>query len=394
MVDCDQDAHYDSSGELIGSFGNPVSGAAQYTTNSTFENCIALHSHIGGGSIDNTYLAHYYNCVWWDITTMGTSNSLFFLRGSSGTYVNCTFGNASNYGTGSGVFFYDITKGTIHDSILYSFVGSGAALASAIGSSLINDYNCLFANSTNYNGATPGAHDITTNSPIWSVSNSSGAIKYIPRTETGNSLSTVGSSGGQIGHGAMNIVGTSGTLYGEAGWNSDTGVSMWPFPNEDLIKTQMTAYSSGAITGARGFCTGTSMDGSPQTLTKYIWEYLGNQIPASIYNSTTSVVTATASVNISSGTAPLSVSFTGTASTSSGTITGYLWAFGDNVSTTTQNPSHVYSSPGSYTALLTATDSNNATGQSGVGITVSAAQQSNVSATLQNLRISGGVTIR
>jgi hypothetical protein len=37
------------------------------------------------------------------------------------------------------------------------------------------------------------------------------------------------------------------------------------------------------IDGARGFAAGNSMDGSAQTLTKYVWEYLGNQIPCEIY---------------------------------------------------------------------------------------------------------------
>ena len=74
-------------------------------------------------------------------------------------------------------------------------------------------------------------------------------------------------------------------LYGETGYNSDTGLSMWPFPNESLIKTKMAAYSNSGVSGARGFCTGTSKDGTTQTLTKYIWEYLGNQLPSDIYGS-------------------------------------------------------------------------------------------------------------
>jgi MYXO-CTERM domain-containing protein len=45
----------------------------------------------------------------------------------------------------------------------------------------------------------------------------------------------------------------------------------------------MAGYAGGGAAGARGFCAGTSQDGTPQTLTKYIWEYLGNPIPAEIY---------------------------------------------------------------------------------------------------------------
>jgi hypothetical protein len=57
-----------------------------------------------------------------------------------------------------------------------------------------------------------------------------------------------------------------------------------------LIKEKMAAYTytddTGTVTGARGFCAGTSLGGYPQTLTRYIWEYLGNEIPATIYGDT------------------------------------------------------------------------------------------------------------
>jgi len=47
-----------------------------------------------------------------------------------------------------------------------------------------------------------------------------------------------------------------------------------------------------------------------------------------------------------SGAAPLNVSFT---DTSSGSITGWAWAFGDGNTSTSQNPSDIYANPGSYT---------------------------------------------
>ncbi|HJV65848.1 MAG TPA: PKD domain-containing protein, partial [Geomonas sp.] len=54
------------------------------------------------------------------------------------------------------------------------------------------------------------------------------------------------------------------------------------------------------------------------------------------------------------GTVPLSVSFT---DSSVGSITGWLWDFGDSTTSTQQNPSHVYNSAGSYTVTLTVTGS-------------------------------------
>ena len=102
-------------------------------------------------------------------------------------------------------------------------------------------------------------------------------MKYITRIESGSSLSGQGQSGADIGANIKTLIGTSGTLYGETGYNVDTRVSMWPFPNEDLIRTQMKAYNTGGVSGNRGFCA------NGTTLTRYIWEYLGNTIPPEIY---------------------------------------------------------------------------------------------------------------
>jgi PKD repeat protein len=79
---------------------------------------------------------------------------------------------------------------------------------------------------------------------------------------------------------------------------------------------------------------------------------------------------AGASASPESGTAPFDAAFTGTGSDSDGTITSYEWTFGDGVSSTSQNPAHIYTSPGTYTATLTVTDDDGATGSDSVVITV------------------------
>ena len=77
----------------------------------------------------------------------------------------------------------------------------------------------------------------------------------------------------------------------------------------------------------------------------------------------TSVQTPVAdfSGNITSGNAPLSVSFT---DVSTGTPTAWNWSFGDGTYSTTRNPVHTYSTAGNYTVALTvsnAAGSNTAT---------------------------------
>ena len=51
-----------------------------------------------------------------------------------------------------------------------------------------------------------------------------------------------------------------------------------------------------------------------------------------------------------SGVVPLTVRFT---DTSTGTVTGWFWNFGDGKTSTLRNPQHIYTSPGTYTVTLT-----------------------------------------
>jgi chitodextrinase len=78
---------------------------------------------------------------------------------------------------------------------------------------------------------------------------------------------------------------------------------------------------------------------------------------------------ASASADPKSGPAPLSVNFSGRAT---GGIPpyAYKWSFGDGQTSSSQNPSHTYSAPGNFTAILTVKDSQNATATDSSAITV------------------------
>ncbi|MBE0643357.1 MAG: PKD domain-containing protein, partial [Bacteroidetes bacterium] len=80
---------------------------------------------------------------------------------------------------------------------------------------------------------------------------------------------------------------------------------------------------------------------------------------------------ASASATPQTGDAPLTVQFSSVGSYDpDGTITGWLWDFGDNATSTSANPQHVYQYPGTYVAELTVFDNYSATATDVVTITV------------------------
>jgi len=109
------------------------------------------------------------------------------------------------------------------------------------------------------------------------------SLKYLTRIETGSLLKGAGFGGTDIGANVLFRYGVDGTRFGEANYNTLTATSLWPWPNEARIKSQMCASTT------RGFCSSAAPLGSGgnipavKTLTTYIWEYLGNAIPAGIY---------------------------------------------------------------------------------------------------------------
>lgn len=99
-------------------------------------------------------------------------------------------------------------------------------------------------------------------------------------------------------------------------------------------------------------------------------------LPAGLYGnstpSTPGTPTATASATPTTGTAPLNVNFTSTASSPNGLITSYSWNFGDGTTGNGPSAAHTYNSVGTYTATLTVKDSANQTVSKSVTITVNA----------------------
>jgi len=86
--------------------------------------------------------------------------------------------------------------------------------------------------------------------------------------------------------------------------------------------------------------------------------------------------TAVISVNSTTGTAPLTVSFDGSSSADSdGSIASYTWYFGDGSSGTGKTVTHTYTTEATFTATLQVTDDIGATGAASTTITVQAEEE-------------------
>jgi PKD repeat protein len=89
--------------------------------------------------------------------------------------------------------------------------------------------------------------------------------------------------------------------------------------------------------------------------------------------------TADFTASTTSGGAPLGLNFT---NSSTGSITGYSWAFGDGGTSTAQNPVHVYAAAGTYTVSLTVVGPGGSNTKSRANyITVSSSATSTATAT-------------
>jgi|GEM_PF-1551954 len=80
------------------------------------------------------------------------------------------------------------------------------------------------------------------------------------------------------------------SVWGDEGHDEVTEVPLWPFPYEGYIKMVFaepldppSGYTPSSNDTRRGFCADESLDGSPLTLTRYIYELGGTPIPEHVY---------------------------------------------------------------------------------------------------------------
>jgi hypothetical protein len=226
------------------------SASPNATTGNSFLGDIALKSPVGGAfRLDGNgpISATVEDMVLWDAqyaAAMGSGSCKVTVT------MNRITAGRSKSGSGSGFVQYGASyTGTITNTIL-------ANVAQPTDGTSLTTFDSFG------NGGTPAGTGGVTYSPFTS------GLLYLPRIEAGSKLATAGQNGGQLGARIVNRIGAPGSLYGEAGWNTDTGTPLWPFPNEARIKKEMC--TDAGVT--RGFCADTS-------LTHYVMNVLGNGNP-------------------------------------------------------------------------------------------------------------------
>ncbi|MBI5118508.1 hypothetical protein HZA56_18735 [Candidatus Poribacteria bacterium] len=232
--------------------------------NVTWRGCIAL-------KVDSYYAAIFAkeqngtgmtltDTVMWDSGPTGDMGIQAQGSGAGLTLNRCTIG-------GNGTAIGQYSSGTGHVLKNTLFYNNGALYAGGS-----EGWNVV----TN-NGFYPVTQAYGTNAVTQLIF---GKQKYILRVEADSGLYNAGDDGGNIGATIVNRWGADGTLWGEAGYDSLTGVPVWPWPYQDQIKAVFSESNpppTGAVPSTndtqRGFCA------TGQTLTNYIWSYLGNPTP-------------------------------------------------------------------------------------------------------------------
>jgi len=163
---------------------------------------------------------------------------------------------------------------------------------------------------------------------------------YGNNTNTKNNYITVGNAPVANFSGTPTIgAPTLAVSFTDSSTNTPTAWS-WTFGDSTSSTVQNPSHSYTAVGNYTVALTATNAYGN-NTNTKNNYITVGNK-PVANFSGTPTI-----------GAAPLAVTFTDSSTYSP---TAWSWTFGDSNTSTVQNPSHTYSSAGSYTVALTATN--------------------------------------
>jgi hypothetical protein len=144
---------------------------------------------------------------------------------------------------------------------------------------------CRFTDNIFYNfkGKIPSNSTLTPMTRNTTINPISQGLRYLPQLDPQSPLRTAGANSSRIGAEVMTYKGRSGTFWGETGFDDETNQPMWPIANEHVIGNAMRQWSftgatrnngpTSTLSGARGYAV------NGETLSNYLWGYLGNLVP-------------------------------------------------------------------------------------------------------------------
>lgn len=269
-VDCTLDAAAIAAGNTYADFATAQHSVGQDFGSNKWLGCMSVNSAHAGlwFEADATVGTTAWTVSNFTAVCNGNAYTGGTNIGSTGAAVISGLTVVNSGVTGDGIRVAPGSPGTSVTNVLVRGYNRG------INSSLQASYTSVYGATTAYNQTTPTVGVFTANQ---FSDGTPASLKYPVRIESGSALKDAGLSGADIGSTIMYCYGASGARVGDAAVETLQADALWPYPNEARIKTEMAASS------ARGFCTGNSIGGTAQSLTKYIWEQLGNEIPADYY---------------------------------------------------------------------------------------------------------------
>jgi hypothetical protein len=238
-----------------------------------YQNCIALDGQRGPGGGEEHYGAWYFPKNMDAAAIVGSialNNSVAY----AGMFVQEQQGRGTR----------------VQHSVSWQPIGVSAAIYNGNGStpavlrrSLFVGNPQLFQNNDGFAEFSGSAFFPTAQAYGTGVVTASGPLRYLPDASRSTGLINAGAI-------ILKRIGRSGTLWDEPGFDEVTSDDLWPWPYEDEIKsvfaepnTPLAGNTPATNNTVRGFTVATDAFGQPMTLTRYIWQFLGYQIPADIY---------------------------------------------------------------------------------------------------------------